>query len=301
MAAAALRLRDRARHRPGPAVPSTRTHGAVRHGAPWPRSNARPSAFADPRAGTMCPELSSWPMPPLSRMRPVAVAGVRDGRVAPPRVLDRTTRVLLFAGGAADAVALDCLAFHGCSPLAGTRSGGLLLFDERFTRCEVRPSRACVNQVCPVRRGMALPAAVRRRVALARRGGAEGEGSGCSVPPAELDLRACSTWNGPLRRETPFFRRDSPHRTGGPLVPRGTRKRGRAASGCSKVRKPKRSAAFHVERPGELTPGRLAGRWLGHSPVGKRTPLLVPRGTSFRRLTCMEGVEGAGAAFACST
>ena len=196
MAAAALRLRDRARHRPGPAVPSTRTHGAVRHGAPWPRSNARPSASADPRAGTMCPELSSWPMPPLSRMRPVAVAGVRDGRVAPPRVLDRTTRVLLFAGGAADAVALDCLAFHGCSPLAGTRSGGLLLFDERFTRCEVRPSRACVNQVCPVRRGMALPAAVRRRVALARRGGAEGEGSGCSVPPAELDLRACSTWNG---------------------------------------------------------------------------------------------------------
>ncbi|WP_434385033.1 hypothetical protein [Melittangium boletus] len=84
----------------------------------------------------------------------VVVAGHSDGQVAPLRVLDRTTRTVRFAGGASDAAALDCLAFHGRTLLAGTRSGGLLLLDEAFTRREVRLSRAAVNQVLPVRGGV---------------------------------------------------------------------------------------------------------------------------------------------------
>lgn len=84
----------------------------------------------------------------------VAVGGFSDGQVAPLRVLDRATHSPLFAGGASDGSAIECLAFHGRTLLAGTRSGLLLLFDEAFTRREVRLGRTSVNQLCAIRGGV---------------------------------------------------------------------------------------------------------------------------------------------------
>jgi hypothetical protein len=84
----------------------------------------------------------------------VAVGGNSDGHVAPLRVLDRASHQVRFAGGASDGSAIECLAFHGRTLLAGTRSGLLLLFDEAFTRREVRLGRASIHQVCAVRGGV---------------------------------------------------------------------------------------------------------------------------------------------------
>ena len=84
----------------------------------------------------------------------VAIGGWTAGEVAPLRVLDRTTHRVRYEGGASDDSAIESLAFHGTTLLAGTRSGLLLLFDEAFTRREVRLSRATVNQVLAVRGGV---------------------------------------------------------------------------------------------------------------------------------------------------
>ena len=70
-------------------------------------------------------------------------------------MLDRESKRVLFAGGASDNSAPESLAFTRRGTLVvGTRSGLLLLFDEAFTRREVRLSRVPIRSVCEVRGGV---------------------------------------------------------------------------------------------------------------------------------------------------
>ncbi len=84
----------------------------------------------------------------------VAIGGWTAGTVSPLRVIDRATARVVFQGGASDISAIESLAFHEGTLRAGTRSGLLLLFDEAYTRREVRLSRASVNQVCVTQGGV---------------------------------------------------------------------------------------------------------------------------------------------------
>ncbi len=86
----------------------------------------------------------------------VAVVGESHGQVARLRVLDRSRQRVLFAAEASDRSALESVAFtaRAGTLLVGTRSGLLLLFDEAFTRREVRLARVPIRDVCEARGGV---------------------------------------------------------------------------------------------------------------------------------------------------